>query len=138
TPAAHEKCADTIVGECLPQRSRTAGAPIFEVFPRSALVVVGVVEGAAVHLHGQGAQDGVVQHALHAIPVPTLARGGNQATNKLEMAIGAAGCLETRVTGVERLTELAGSRMNECLVRAPAPRGEALRLDEPEAVFRCL
>ncbi len=56
-----------------------ATGPLVRVIElRSVVVVVGVVEAVAILLNRLGAEDGVIEHALHAVAVAAVAGDAQQ------------------------------------------------------------
>ena len=98
--------------------------------------VVRVVKRSTISLNRPGAQDGVIKHSLHAVPVMSVFRDPQKITGNLEMSIGATWGFEAGMCGRQTISELPTARLSERLVRTPSTRGEALRgLKHVETIF---
>src|SRR5271169_5189931 len=108
-----------VVGRELRESSRAA-RPFLPVPNFLAGVgVVGVVERSAIGLNGPGSEDGVVEHALHAVAVARILGDAKQVARDLEMAIGAAGSFKAGVSERQTVAELTNPGLSECFVGAP-------------------
>jgi len=89
--------------------------------------VVGIVEAGSVFLEWLGAEDGVVENALHAVAIAAVTGDSEKIAHNFEVAIGAAGRLEAGMRFAEAGADLTTARNAEQLIRSPSAGGEALR-----------
>ncbi len=113
---------DAVVGGDLRKRARAAVPLVGVIDLRAVVVVVGVVEAVAVFLDRLGAEDAVVENALHAVAVAAVAGDADQIARDFEVGIGAAGSFEAGMGLGQALADFAAAGLAEILVRAPSRR----------------
>src|SRR5690348_16842022 len=127
---------DVVIRGDLRDGSGAAGPAITEVNTLRGEVVIGIVEGMAVRFEPLCAQNRVVEDALHAVAVASVARDTQQVARELEVRVAAAGSFKAGMRFAEAVEQLARAWFHETLVRSPSAGGKALRGDHSKAIFR--
>src|ERR1700722_3695219 len=126
-----------VVGRNLGESSRATRPLITMIKLRSFVVVVGVIETGAILKNRFCSQDGVVQHALHAVSVLAVSGDAHEITNDLEVPVRTANGFEARVGFLQTFSHIRTAGRAEGFVWPPPAGGEALRgADKVEAIFR--
>src|SRR5215831_2225536 len=130
--------ADVVVSGQLREGSR-ATRPLLTI-PNflSRVGVVRIVERSTVGLNRPGSQNGVVEHAFHAVAVFRFLSDTQQVARDLEVTVGATGSFETGMGGRETIPQLPAPWLAKALVGTPSARDKALRgLQHFKTVLGC-
>src|SRR5690348_16389642 len=100
------------------------------------LIVIGVIKARPIFEQRFSAQNGVVEHALHAVSVAAVSGDAQQISRQLEMRVCAAWSFETRMALAEAFAQVSAAGFAECLIRTPAPGCETLFLHHAESIAR--
>src|SRR5581483_813597 len=89
-------------------------------------MVVGVIERLSIRLQPFSAQNGVIEDALHAVAIPSVARHSQQIASQFEMCVTAARRLKAAVRLVQTCVKCTAIRRDKALIRPPAAGSETL------------